>query len=44
MTIYINGIRASAADLARLKKEVREGRETVTVRITAAGSIAIRTV
>ena len=42
-TVYINGIKASSQDLARLAEDMRTGRVTVvTVAKTSAGNWAIR--
>jgi hypothetical protein len=43
MKIYINGVRASRADLERLAEEIKAGRTAATVKRTRAGAIAITT-
>lgn len=41
--IYINGIKASAADLARLLRDLKSGIQTATARTTKGGALAITT-
>lgn len=41
--IYINGIKASKADLKALEKDLKAGRNKATARTTKKGNIAIRT-
>lgn len=43
MKIYINGKRASRADIAYLLKWISEGKTTATAKRTKAGAIAIIT-
>jgi hypothetical protein len=42
-TVYINGIKASKADRARLEKDLKSGRQRATAHTTKAGAIAIKT-
>lgn len=41
--VYINGIRASKADRAKLENDLKSGRQRATARTTKAGAIAIKT-
>jgi hypothetical protein len=41
--IYINGIKASRADLARLLEELKKGRQRATAHTTKSGALAIVT-
>jgi hypothetical protein len=41
--IYINGIKASKADLARLLEELKNGRQRATAHTTKGGALAIVT-
>jgi hypothetical protein len=41
--IYINGIRASRADLRALLQWIKAGKTTATARTTKAGALAITT-
>lgn len=43
ITIYINGIRATKADRARLENDLKSGRQRATAHTTKAGAIAIKT-
>ena len=40
---YINGIKASKKDLARLERDLKAGTQTATARTTKKGNISIRT-
>ena len=41
--IYINGIRASKADIIALEKALKAGTQRATARTTKRGNIAIKT-
>lgn len=41
--IYINGIKASRADLARLLADIRKGTQKATAHTTKGGALAITT-
>lgn len=41
--IYINGIRASRADLSRLLQDLKNGKQTATAHTTKGGALAITT-
>lgn len=42
-TVYINGIKASQKDLARLESDLKAGRQKAYGKTTKKGNIAIRT-
>ena len=42
-TTYINGIKASKKDIARLESDLKAGTQTATARTTKNGNISIRT-
>ncbi len=45
MTVYINGFKASKADLAYLQQQLNKGQANIiSISKTKAGSIAIRTI
>lgn len=41
--VYINGIKASKKDVARLENDLKSGRQRATAHTTKAGAIAIKT-
>jgi hypothetical protein len=42
-TVYINGIKASKKDLARLENDLKAGRQKAYGKTTKKGNLAIRT-
>lgn len=41
--VYINGIKASKKDLAKLESELKAGKQKATAHITKSGNIAYKT-
>ena len=43
MTKYINGIKATKADLRKLEQDIKAGKIKLTAKTTKAGNIAFKT-